>query len=140
MTNKDKEHLKLLTVFHYVFSGMIAVVSLFPIIHLIVGIAFILGADKIHTENGEPPSVLIGWIFAIVGGTIITIGWVMAGCVLAAGRMLARRRCYLFCFVMAGIEWLMMPFGTVLGVFTILVLMRDSVKEEFTATRCATVN
>ena len=37
----------------------------------------------------------------------------------------------MYCLVMAGIECLFMPFGTVLGVFTIIVLMRESVKEMF---------
>ena len=32
---------------------------------------------------------------------------------------------------MAGIECIFMPFGTVLGVFTIIVLMRPSMKELF---------
>jgi len=32
---------------------------------------------------------------------------------------------------MAGVECMFMPFGTVLGVFTIIVLMRPSVKEIF---------
>ena len=132
---KDHEHLKLLTVFHYVVAAMTALFSLFPIIHLIVGVAFILGADEMQTENGEPPPVFIGWIFAIIGGTIITIGWVLASCIFTTGRMLAKRRHHLFCIVMAGIECLLMPFGTVLGVFTILVLMRDSVKQEFSANR-----
>jgi hypothetical protein len=35
------------------------------------------------------------------------------------------------CFAMAGVECIFMPFGTVLGVFTILVLNRQSVKELF---------
>jgi len=33
--------------------------------------------------------------------------------------------------VIAGIECLFMPFGTVLGVFTLVVLVRPSVKELF---------
>ncbi len=32
---------------------------------------------------------------------------------------------------MGGVECLFMPVGTVLGVFTIIVLVRDSVKELF---------
>jgi hypothetical protein len=32
---------------------------------------------------------------------------------------------------MAGVACMFMPFGTVLGVFTIVVLLRDSVKELF---------
>jgi hypothetical protein len=34
--------------------------------------------------------------------------------------------------VMAGVECIFAPFGTVLGVFTIIVLMRESVKQLFT--------
>jgi len=37
----------------------------------------------------------------------------------------------MFCFVVACIECLFMPFGTVLGAFTIIVLMRPSVKNLF---------
>ncbi len=36
--------------------------------------------------------------------------------------------------VMAGIECLFMPFGTALGVFTIIVLIRDDVKTMFGTT------
>jgi hypothetical protein len=38
---------------------------------------------------------------------------------------------YTICFVMACGECMFMPFGTVLGVFTILVLNRQSVKGLF---------
>jgi len=61
----------------------------------------------------------------------MTMGWIFAAFVLATGRFLAKRKHYLFCLVMAGIESIFMPFGTVLAVFTIIVLMRDSVKELF---------
>jgi len=138
--DKDQEHLRLLAIFHYVTAGMTALFSLFPIIHVIVGVALILGAGKTETHGGEPPPEFIGWILAIVGGSIIAIGWSLTGCILVAGRMLAKRRRHLFCLVVAGIECLLMPFGTVLGVFTIIVLMRDSVKTTFIAgDGCATV-
>ena len=52
-----------------------------------------------------------------------------------AGRFLATRKHYMFCLVMAAIECLFTPFGTVLGVFTIVVLMRDSVKQSFATSR-----
>ena len=72
-----------------------------------------------------------------MGGAVIATGWALAACILAAGRMLARRRRYLFCLAMAGIECILMPFGTVLGVFTIIVLMRDSVREAFAANQAS---
>jgi len=37
----------------------------------------------------------------------------------------------MFCLVMAGVECIFTPFGTVLGVLTIIVLVRPSVKELF---------
>ena len=37
----------------------------------------------------------------------------------------------MYCLVMAGVESLFFPLGTVLGVFTIIVLFRKSVKEMF---------
>jgi len=61
------------------------------------------------------------------------LGWTLAGFIVAAGRKLKRRMSRTFCLVVAGIECILMPFGTVLGVFTIVVLMKESVKGIFTA-------
>ncbi len=132
--NQDEQHLKLLSIFHYIVGGLAGLFALFPIFHLIFGLVFILAPDQFEGK-GESPPAFIGWIFVIFAAIFITIGWVIAGCVIATGRSLARRRRYLFCLVMAGIECVFMPFGTVLGVFTIIVLMRDSVKEIFTANK-----
>jgi len=55
----------------------------------------------------------------------------MAICILIARRALAKRTRYWFVFVVACIECLFMPFGTVLGVFTLIVLSRESVKKLF---------
>ena len=38
------------------------------------------------------------------------------------------------CMTVAGIQCILMPFGTILGVFTIIVLTRGSVKELFSFT------
>ncbi|MDY0170661.1 MAG: hypothetical protein RBS80_29235 [Thermoguttaceae bacterium] len=131
--DRDEEHLRLLAIFHYVFAGMIALFSLFPILHVAIGVALVLGAVDGDFRHGGPPPAVIGGIIAAVGMSVIVFGWTMAACVLAAGRMLAGKRRYLFCLVMAGIECVMMPLGTILGVFTIIVLSRDSVKAAFEA-------
>jgi membrane protein YqaA with SNARE-associated domain len=55
----------------------------------------------------------------------------MAICILFAGISLSRRRCYWFAFVVACIECIFIPFGTILGIFTIIVLSRESVKALF---------
>ena len=80
-------------------------------------------------EGGRRPGE--GFIFVIFAAMFITLGWIMAALLLTTGRFLARRKHHQFCLVMAGIECLFMPFGTFLGVFTILVLVRESVKPLF---------
>lgn len=59
------------------------------------------------------------------------VGWAFAVCVILAGRFIVRRKHYIFCLVIASLNCLFMPFGTILGVFTIVVLIRPSVKALF---------
>ena len=129
---QDEDHLKLLSIFHYVVGGLAGVFALIPIFHLVLGLVFIFAPGSFQGK-GAPPPVFIGWFFVIFAALFITMGLVLAGFIIATGRFLARRRHYMFCLVMAGIECIFMPFGTVLGVFTIIVLMRESVKEWFAA-------
>ena len=126
---KDEEHLRLLSIFHFVVAGMTALFALFPIIHLLIGLAIVSGALQ-PTEGDEIPA-FFGWFFVLFAGTWIVLGLAFAVVIALGGRALRRRQHHTFCLVVAGIACLLMPFGTVLGVFTIIVLMRDSVKEMF---------
>ena len=130
--NQYEQHLGLLSMFHYIVGGITVLFALFPVFHLIFGLVMLLAPTKFEAQDESAP-MFIAWFFIIFAAIFIMIGWALAGCVIAVGRCLAKRRRYLFCLVMAGIECILMPFGTVLGVFTIIVLMRDSVKEIFTA-------
>jgi len=129
---RDEEHLRLLSIFHYVVGGLAGLFALFPIIHLVIGLVMIFASDK-FAGKGAPPPAFLGWFFVIFAAMFIILGWIFAAFVLTAGRFLARRKHYMFCLVMAGIECLFMPFGTVLGVFTIIVLMQEPVKQLFGA-------
>jgi hypothetical protein len=138
---QDDEYLRLLSLFHYVVAGITAIFACFPIIHFGFGVAMILAPDA-FAHGGEPPPVFFGWLFAILAAAFMTIGWTFAALIFSAGRLLARRKNYMFCLVIAALETMWAPFGTVLGVFTIIVLMRDSVKQIFAANRssAASVN
>ena len=129
MTN-DGEHLRLLSIFHYVVAGMAGLFALFPIIHLTIGLFLVFAPDK-FAGNGQPPPAFLGWFFVIFAAVFIILGWILAALVLTAGRFLAKRKHYTFCLVMAGVECLFMPFGTVLGAFTISLLTREPVKQLF---------
>lgn len=128
--NQDEEHLRLLSIFHYVVGGLAALFSCFPFIHVAMGLLFVFMPEKMSSKGDMPPA-LFGWFFVILGSVIILIGWTLAICILLTGRFLAKRKRYLYCFVLGCVECLFMPFGTVLGVFTIMVLNRPSVKQLF---------
>ena len=127
---KHEEHLRLLSIFHYVVAGLTAAIALFPVFHLVLGLIMILAPDTMGGKANSPPAI-VGWFFVIFAAVFICFGWAIAACIFAAGRFLARRKNYMFCLVVAGIECLFMPFGTVLGIFTIIVLIQEPVKELF---------
>jgi hypothetical protein len=128
--NEDLEYLRLLAIFHYVVGGLAALFSCFPIIYIAVGILMVYAPGTMDTEGDAMPA-LFGWIFVVVGGGLMLVGWAFAVFTIITGRYLACQIHYLFCMVMAAIECIFMPFGTVLGVFTIIVLARPSVKKIF---------
>jgi len=131
--NQDLEHLRLLSIFHYVVAGLTAFFACFPVFHLIFGLVMLIAPGALeHGQQGSQnaPEFLrfVGLVVAMVAMLIMLTGWGMAACILFAGRFLSRRRHYTFCLVMAALSCMITPFGTVLGVFTIVVLMRPSVK------------
>jgi hypothetical protein len=129
--NQDLEHLRLLSIFHYVVAGITALFACIPLIHVFFGLLFVFAGDSFTGGRGGPPPPFIGWFFVIIGGTFVLAGWTLAIMILLGGRCLARHRNHTFCLVVAALSCLFMPFGTILGVFTIVVLMRTSVKELF---------
>ena len=134
--NQDREHLRLLAIFHYVGAGLAALFSLFPMLYTTIGAIFIFAARHGTPKRGkELPPEFLGWIFAIVGLLLFFLGIAMAICILLAGGCLSRNKHYAFALVMACIECLFVPFGTILGVFTIVALSRESAKTLFSGTQ-----
>jgi len=122
--DQDAQYLKLLAVFHYIVGGLAALCSCIFFIHFGIGVAILTGAI-------DDAPAFVGLMFVGMATIAITLGWTLAICLIIAGCNLAKRRHYMFCLVMAAIACIFMPFGTVLGVFTIIVLTRPSVKELF---------
>ena len=125
----------MLAIFHYVVAGLAGLFSLFPLLYTTIGTIFIFAARHGTAKPGEDlPPEFLGSIFTVIGSVLFLIGLAMAICILIAGRSIALRKRYSFAFVMACIECLFIPFGTILGVFTIVVLSRESVKALFSPT------
>ena len=81
----------------------------------------------------ELPPEFLCWVLVGIGSFLFGIA--MAICILIAGRCLSHRQGYPFALVMACIECLFVPFGTILGLFTIIALSREFVKALFVATQ-----
>lgn len=129
--SKDAAHLDLIGVFYYVLAGIAALFSLFPLIHVTIGAAMIAGLDQ--TSNGTPPPPVVGWVFLIVGVTCVLAGLAFAVLMLIGGRRIRARRSYTFCVVVAAVSCMFMPFGTVLGVLALVLLVKPEVKALFAA-------
>ena len=128
--SQDADHLRLLSIFHYVVAGIVGLFSLFPLIHIAVGIGILTGAFD-DAKRGGPPPAFVGWLLVLLPLIFIIAGLTLAICIALAGRKIGRRTGHLYCLVVAGLESMLMPFGTVLGILTILVLLRPSVKMLF---------
>jgi hypothetical protein len=131
MMTQDEQHLSLLAVFHYVVGGLTALFSCMFLFHVVMGIAMLCGAF----DGDAAPPRFMAWMFIVFPSLLVLAGWTLSGFMVAAGRKIKKRTSYTFCLVVAGIECIVMPFGTVLGVFTLVVLSRESVKTLFAAER-----
>ena len=130
--NRDTEHLRLLAIFHYVAAGLAAFFSFFPLLYATIGGIFIFVSRHGTPKPGEElPPEFVGWIFVGLGLVLFLLGIAMAICILIAGRCLSARKGYTFALVVACIECLFIPFGTILGTFTIVALSRESVRTLF---------
>ena len=130
----DADHLRLLSIFHYIGAG-IAVLGLgFLAMHYFFFHAFLDNPDLWKNQKGAVPPpkelfALLGWFYVVFGA------WLAASCLInvLSGVFLGRRKYRAFSLIVAVIDCIHIPLGTVLGVFTIVVLLRPSVREVYEA-------
>ena len=126
---KDENHLGILSTFYYVVAALAGIFSCMPFIHITIGVAMLLGV--MDSSTGEAPPAFLGWIFIIVGALVSLMGFAYTVMLILTGRFLKHRRHYTFCLVIAGMSCLFMPFGTVLGIFSIILLSKPELKAMF---------
>ena len=128
MVNQDEEHLRLLSILYYVKGGLMACGTCFGI-----GYATIMGTVfTAASQSNNGPPVFVGPLIFVIVGFIMLLVAALAVLTIWAGRSLAQKKHYTFCFVMAAILCVVsIPLGTALGVFTMVVLLRPSVKQLF---------
>lgn len=125
---RDASQLRTLSILYYVFSTFNLVPLLIGALYAFMGIGLLNGTLPGNTANQDTAS---GWVLlglaaamgfiAIVGGTLTVL----------AARRLRQRRSLTLCIIVAAVSCMQIPFGTALGVFTLIVLNRPSVKAMF---------
>lgn len=124
----DAEHLRLLSIFHFVGAGLGFVGVAFLSLNLAL-VQVMASSPEFWAKStqGPPPPALMALVRGLI---VIFFVWVLAGAIanLLSGLYIRQRRHRLFSMVVAGYNCTHIPLGTALGVFTFVVLGRESVK------------
>ena len=125
---RDREHVKLLAIFHFVFAGLAFVGIGFLCVHYAIMHTVFSNPELWKSQQqAMPPRAFLDafiWFYLFIGVLLLT-GLVLN---VLSGFFLLQKRNRLFSLIIGGLNCLQIPFGTALGVFTILVLSRDSVR------------
>jgi hypothetical protein len=127
LVDRDQEHLKLLMWAYYIWAGTIGFFSLFALLYVGIGAMLVSGAFPQPSNSANDPR-LAGLIFAGIGFAVLIVGLTFGFLTFFAGRSIRDRRRRIFCLILAGLNCLQVPFGTAMGVCTIIVLNRPEVK------------
>lgn len=132
--NIDADHLNLLSIFHFVAAGLSCFGILFLMAHFAMMHFFFTNQALWQDQKQPPPPQLFEVFKVFIWFYLAGALWFLASAILniISGVFLQARKCRTFSFVVAGINCVHVPFGTVLGIFTIMVLARDSVRELYT--------
>src|SRR5689334_23330525 len=119
----DNSHLSLLAIFHYVLAALSLVGLGFLFLHWFI-LHSVFQNPEVWKEqkNGPAPKQLFAifqWFYLFGGFMIVSAGI----CNLLSAIFIQQRRARMFSLIVAGLDCLCFPFGTALGVFTLIVLV-----------------
>lgn len=126
---RDREHLRLLAIFHFVAAGLALLGVGFVFAHYFIMHTVFANPEMWKAQKEAPPpkeffQVFI-WVYFISGAALVLASVLN----LLSGVFLLRKRNRIFSIVVAALNCFQIPVGTALGVFTMLVLSRESVRE-----------
>lgn len=119
---KELEYLKWLRIGYLVNGGLMLVFSMLPIIHLVVGIAMLLG-------GGE--EAFLGLFFVFIALLVMIGGLGVSVMNFVAAKYIKELKNHTFCLIAGGINTFFSPLGIIIGVFTFVLLLNEKVKQLF---------
>jgi len=113
----------------YAYSILLLMTTM--LVGLIFGAMF-FGVMFAGGKHGPPDEAkMVGGILGAVFGLVLLFLLVKTVLLFFAGRYVGERSHYTFIFVVAIISMINIPIGTALGVFTVIMLSKDSMKRRF---------
>jgi hypothetical protein len=124
--HQDEQNLEALAICHFIYAGLVGLGAM--LVGLWLLFATVLTTRVAASGSGGPQAAAIVGIVDIVLGVVLVLALAKAALLAYSGTCLRKRRNRTLSFVMACIACINIPLGTALGVFTLVVLSRPSVK------------
>jgi len=125
--------LKLLTIGYYIQGAIAGCYSLFILAYAGLIGTFIARLPVTAYQHGEraaiPPNMLS--FLSVLLGAIAMLALVTTAVLFLGGYWIACRRNPIFIYVVAALSCVGIPYGTVLGIFTFIVMQRPAARELF---------
>jgi len=125
------EHIKTLSICHYVYAGLAACGSCLGGFYIAMGA--LIGEAIKHAPQSDPAKApppefvhLFTMLFTGIGVAIVVVALTVAVLCVLSARAMSQRRNRTFSLVVASILCLSVPLGTTLGVFTLVVLTKPA--------------
>ena len=129
---QDADHLNLLAIFFKIMAVLKALLGFCPGIYALMGGAFLfIPASSSSSSSSDAPPAVVGGVFIAFGLLGMAIIWTIGILDWMASKRIEQRTGHTFITVVSALNCLNMPFGTALGIFSIVVTQRPSVKRLF---------
>ncbi len=122
----DEDQLKMLGIFHFIGAGLALIGLLLTLVLYINFESFLSQVAQLERQlpQLEDAFVDLRWVYLTMAIWSIALSFLN----LLSGLLIRAKKHRTFSLVVAAINCLQIPLGTVLGAFTILVLIRGSVR------------
>jgi hypothetical protein len=129
MDDKERvrEHLRLLSILHYVYAGLLALGSCGGIAY--AGFGWFVSEIGRRSPQEAAPADLVAGMFVAIGVAMFVLLVAAAVCAYLSAQWLAAHKNRTFSMVVAAIACLSVPLGTLLGVFTLIALTKPEARE-----------
>lgn len=125
---RNADQVRLASIFQYVYAGFHGLLA------LVLFAVFLLAGSAVQISDpnqGGPGPFSVAMLIGGIGLLVCTFLFALAVANFFAARFIAERRNHTYCIIVSALECLSFPFGTAVGVFTLIVLSRPEVKAWF---------